>query len=46
MNTWTSQSGYPVLKITRDYENNTALVTQKPFILELDDNEIKVIDDR
>lgn len=46
MNTWTTQSGYPVVKITRDYENNTADVTQKPFILELDDNEIKGIDNR
>ncbi|KAG8201081.1 hypothetical protein JTE90_028752 [Oedothorax gibbosus] len=46
MNTWTSQSGYPVVKFDRDYDNNTALITQKPFILDLDDNEIVKFNDR
>ncbi|GFY39305.1 aminopeptidase Ey [Trichonephila inaurata madagascariensis] len=48
MTTWTSQSGYPVVKFERNYENRTAEITQKPFSLELDDEEesIKVLDER
>ncbi|GFW84226.1 aminopeptidase N [Trichonephila clavipes] len=48
MTTWTSQSGYPVVKFERNYENRTAGITQKPFSLELDDEEesIKVLDER
>ncbi|GFT57145.1 aminopeptidase N [Nephila pilipes] len=48
MTTWTGQSGYPVLKFERNYENKTAEITQKPFSLELDDEEesIKILDER
>lgn len=34
MNTWTHQTGFPVITITRDYEAGTAHVRQKRFLLE------------
>ncbi|CAL1274490.1 unnamed protein product [Larinioides sclopetarius] len=39
MTTWTRQSGYPMVKFERDYDNRTALLTQKPFTIHLDDTE-------
>lgn len=32
MDTWTLQTGYPVIKVERDYEANTAVITQKRFL--------------
>ncbi|XP_015838559.2 aminopeptidase N isoform X1 [Tribolium castaneum] len=32
MDTWTVQTGYPVIKVTRDYGKNTADVTQERFL--------------
>ena len=34
MDTWTLQEGYPLLTITRNYANNSALLSQKRFLLE------------
>ncbi|KAL1453095.1 hypothetical protein WDU94_007269 [Cyamophila willieti] len=34
MNTWTLQTGFPVINVTRDYNQGTALITQKRFLLE------------
>uniref|UniRef100_A0A8D8TU53 Aminopeptidase n=1 Tax=Cacopsylla melanoneura TaxID=428564 RepID=A0A8D8TU53_9HEMI len=34
MNTWTLQTGFPVINVTRDYNEGTAFVTQKRFLLE------------
>ncbi|GIZ03224.1 thyrotropin-releasing hormone-degrading ectoenzyme [Caerostris extrusa] len=39
MTSWTSQAGYPLVKIERNYENRTAEVTQKHFITNLSDDE-------
>ncbi|XP_077297060.1 aminopeptidase N-like isoform X2 [Arctopsyche grandis] len=33
MDSWTLQAGYPVIDVTRHYENGTATVTQKRFYL-------------
>ncbi|XP_063834773.1 aminopeptidase N-like [Ostrinia nubilalis] len=32
MDTWTKQTGYPVLTVTRDYSDNTLAVTQKRYL--------------
>ncbi|RZC35732.1 aminopeptidase N-like [Asbolus verrucosus] len=32
MDTWTLQTGYPILNVKRDYEKNSALITQQRFI--------------
>ncbi|CAG9766839.1 unnamed protein product [Ceutorhynchus assimilis] len=32
MDTWTLQTGYPVINVERDYENGTAEVTQERFL--------------
>ncbi|CAF0926272.1 unnamed protein product [Rotaria sordida] len=34
MDTWTLQEGYPLLTVTRNYANNSALLSQKRFLLE------------
>ncbi|GIY61314.1 thyrotropin-releasing hormone-degrading ectoenzyme [Caerostris darwini] len=39
MTSWTSQAGYPLIKIERNYENRTAEVTQKHFVTNLSDDE-------
>ena len=31
MDTWTLQSGFPVVRVTRNYEENTATVQQNKF---------------
>ena len=31
MDTWTLQSGFPVVTVTRNYEENTATVQQNKF---------------
>ena len=31
MDTWTLQSGFPVVEVTRNYEQNTATVQQNKF---------------
>ncbi|XP_054709109.1 thyrotropin-releasing hormone-degrading ectoenzyme-like [Uloborus diversus] len=36
MRTWTSQAGYPVVTITRNYENSTGLIEQHPFRLDVE----------
>uniref|UniRef100_A0A182PL06 Aminopeptidase n=1 Tax=Anopheles epiroticus TaxID=199890 RepID=A0A182PL06_9DIPT len=32
MDSWTLQTGYPIITVTRDYENNSAKITQTRFI--------------
>lgn len=32
MDTWTLQTGYPVITVTRDYKKNTADITQERFV--------------
>lgn len=32
MDTWTLQTGYPIVNVTRNYENNTAIITQYRFL--------------
>lgn len=32
MDTWTLQTGYPIVNVTRNYENNSAIVTQYRFL--------------
>lgn len=32
MDTWTLQTGYPIVNVTRNYENNSAVVTQYRFL--------------
>lgn len=34
MDTWTLQTGYPIVNITRNYGNNSAIVTQYRFLIE------------
>ncbi|CAF3546049.1 unnamed protein product [Rotaria sp. Silwood1] len=34
MDTWTLQEGYPVLVVTRNYNNNTVTLNQKRFLLD------------
>lgn len=34
MDTWTLQEGYPVLMVTRNYNNNTVILKQKRFLLD------------
>jgi aminopeptidase N len=34
MDTWTLQEGYPVLMVTRNYNNNTLTLNQKRFLLD------------
>lgn len=34
MDTWTLQTGYPIVNVTRNYENNSAIVTQYRFLIE------------
>ncbi|XP_030752545.1 aminopeptidase N-like [Sitophilus oryzae] len=41
MDTWTVQTGYPVITVHRDYENETAEITQERFLKDT----IKVKDD-
>ncbi|XP_067012607.2 aminopeptidase N isoform X2 [Anabrus simplex] len=33
MDTWTLQTGYPVIKVMRDYERKVAVITQERFLL-------------
>ncbi|PSN50099.1 hypothetical protein C0J52_04710, partial [Blattella germanica] len=33
MNTWILQPGFPVVTVTRDYENNSVLVTQERYLI-------------
>lgn len=42
MDTWILQSGYPVVEVIRDYENNTATLTQKRYLLSDDENDESV----
>lgn len=39
MDSWTLQTGYPVVEITRDYNSDTAQVKQYRFLLEKDDSD-------
>ncbi|XP_059490156.1 uncharacterized protein LOC132205229 [Neocloeon triangulifer] len=39
MDSWAIQAGYPVVTVTRDYENNTASFVQKRFISPPTENE-------
>ena len=32
MDTWTLQMGYPVLNVTRNYDENTMTITQNRFL--------------
>lgn len=32
MDTWTLQTGYPIVNVTRNYQNNSAVVTQYRFL--------------
>lgn len=32
MDTWTLQTGYPIIRVERNYEDNTALITQKRYL--------------
>ncbi|XP_058791213.1 aminopeptidase N [Phymastichus coffea] len=41
MDTWTLQTGFPVVTVTRDYDNDAALVTQERFMLRNQSNEDK-----
>ncbi|CAF4183180.1 unnamed protein product, partial [Rotaria magnacalcarata] len=34
MDTWTLQEGYPVLMVTRNYNDNTLILKQKRFLLD------------
>ena len=42
MDTWTLQSGFPLVTVTRNYEENTANIEQNKFRLgeKVDDDEI------
>ncbi|XP_069682405.1 aminopeptidase N-like isoform X1 [Periplaneta americana] len=40
MDTWTLQTGYPVVTVIRNYENHTANISQERFLLSYKDPEI------
>lgn len=44
MDTWTLQTGYPIINITRNYENNSAKINQYRFLLE--PNKTRKLSDR
>ncbi|XP_054161981.1 aminopeptidase N-like [Oppia nitens] len=39
MDSWTLQDGYPVVTLTRDYDNRKAWLTQKRFLLDVNNNQ-------
>ncbi|XP_069682399.1 aminopeptidase N-like isoform X2 [Periplaneta americana] len=39
MDTWTLQTGYPVITVTRDYEEGTAIINQRRFLSHTDAEE-------
>lgn len=39
MDTWTTQSGYPVVTITRNYETNSASIRQQRFTLDFEEGD-------
>nr|CAD7393670.1 unnamed protein product [Timema cristinae] len=48
MDTWTLQTGFPVITAVRDYEHGTATVTQKRFLADVktdDDDEVSSSDE-
>ena len=42
MDTWTLQMGYPVLKVTRNYQNNTLTIKQSRFLAGTPNPDIQV----
>lgn len=40
MDTWTLQTGYPIITVTRNYENNTATIVQRRFLSDPSSNKL------